>query len=143
MTALGIAFLYLVLPYILRKNLVDKDGHPLPPGPLFRYAFLRKYPERALAAWAKTYGSLFSIWMGSQLFVVISDAHVARELLVNHGAIFSSRKKYFMKNQTILAGRAITASAYDDTWCVHRLLCITTLFTLRVVSGDSIGESHL
>jgi hypothetical protein len=56
--------------------------------------------------------------MGDQLFVVVSDPHMARDLLVNNGAIFSSRKKYFMKNQTILHGRAITASQYGDKWCV-------------------------
>ena len=54
-----------------------------------------------------------------QLYVVVSDANVARELLVNNGAIFSSRKQYFVKNQTILRGRAITASPYGDTWCVR------------------------
>ncbi|KAJ7474932.1 hypothetical protein FB451DRAFT_1174347 [Mycena latifolia] len=76
---------------------------------------LRKYPERALHRWAKAYGPLFSVWMGNQLFIVISDPKVARDLLVTQGAIFSSRKDYFMKNQTILAGRTITASAYGDT----------------------------
>jgi hypothetical protein len=54
--------------------------------------------------------------MGNQLFVVISDAQVARDLFVNNGAIFSSRKKYFMKNQIILRGRAITATPYGKTW---------------------------
>jgi len=103
-------------PIILRKLVVDKGGHSIPPGPKLRYAFLGKYPERALDAWAKTYGPLFSIWMGTQLFVVISDPHVARDLLVTNGSVFSSRKKYFMKNQTILNGRAITASAYGDRW---------------------------
>lgn len=112
---LGGALLAL-LPYLFRKNLVDKDGHPIPPGPLLRYAFLRKYPERALYAWAKKFGPLFSVWMGNQLFVVISDPQVARDLLVTNGAIFSTRKKYFMKNQVILRGRAITASQYDDRW---------------------------
>jgi hypothetical protein len=83
---------------------------------MFRYPFLRKYPERALHAWQKTYGPLFSVWVGNQLFVVISDPQIARDLLVTQGAIFSGRKKYFMKNQTILAGRAITASGYDEKW---------------------------
>ena len=105
-----------VLPLIFRKNIVDKDGHPIPPGPLLRYAFLRRYPERALRAWARTYGPLLSVWMGNQLFVVISDARVAKDLLVSNGAIFSSRRQYFMKNRTILRGRAITATAYNDTW---------------------------
>lgn len=59
---------------------------------------------------------LFSVWMGNQLFVVISDPKVARDLLVTQGAIFSSRKNYFMKNQMILTGRAITASPYNDKW---------------------------
>jgi len=56
--------------------------------------------------------------MGTQLFVVISDPHIARDLMVAHGAIFSSWKQYFMKNQVILYGWAITASEYGDKWWV-------------------------
>ena len=107
-----------MLPFIFRRNLRDKGGHSIPPGPLLRYAVLRRYPERALRAWAEAYGPLFSVWMGNQLFVVISDARIAKDLLVSNGAIFSSRKLYFMKNQTILRGRAITATPYSDTWWV-------------------------
>lgn len=107
---------YFLSPIILRHFIIDKEGNRIPPGPLVRYAFLRKYAEKALDTWAKKYGKLFSIWMGSQLFVVISDPHVARELLVTNGAVFSSRKKYFMKNQVILRGRAITASEYGNKW---------------------------
>ena len=103
-------------PLVLRKWITDKDGHPLPPGPPIRYAFLRKYAELALHDWQQKYGPIFSIWMGSQLFVVISDPHVARDLLVTNGSVFSTRKRYFMKNQVILNGRAITASPYGDKW---------------------------
>jgi hypothetical protein len=113
---LVVLVLLFVFPLIFRKNIVDKDGHPIPPGPLLRYAFLCRYPERAIRAWARTYGPLLSVWMGNQLFIVISDSRVAKDLLVSNGAIFSSRKKYFMKNQTILRGRAITATAYNETW---------------------------
>ncbi|KAJ7672832.1 cytochrome P450 [Mycena rosella] len=123
-----------VIPYILRKNVFSTTGAPIPPGPLFRYAFLRKYPERALHAWAKVYGPLFSVWMGNQLFIVISDPKVARDLLVTQGAIFSSRKQYFVKNRTILAGRAITATAYDGTWRHHRRLAMQFL-TPKAVEG--------
>lgn len=114
------ATIYFLFSLLIRKNITDAQGHPIPPGPLLRYPFLRKYPERALYKWANQYGPLFSIFMGNQLFVVISDPQVAKDLLVNNGAIFSSRKKYFMKNQTILRGRAITASQYDDTWYEHQ-----------------------
>ena len=113
---LAILALPLVLPSISRRNLKDKDGHSIPPGPLLRYAVIRPYPERVLWNWSKTYGRLFSLWMGDQLFVVISDARIAKDLLVSNGAIFSSRKPYFMKCQTILRGLAVTATPYNDTW---------------------------
>jgi cytochrome P450 len=134
-----------IIPYIIRKDIVDNKGHPIPPGPLFRYAFLRKYPELTLDAWAKKFGPLFSVWMGNQLFMVISDPHIARDLLVNNGAIFSSRKQYFMKNQTILHGRAITASQYGDTWRQHRKIA-RSLLTPKAVEGYASQidyESHI
>ena len=116
--ALVILALSFALPLFVRRKIVDKDGHPIPPGPFLRYICLRRYPERTLREWAKTYGPLFSVWMGNQLVVVISDARIAKDLLVSNGAIFSSRKQYFMKSQTILRGRAITSSPYNDTWSV-------------------------
>ncbi len=54
--------------------------------------------------------------MGNQLFVVISDARIAKDLMVSNGAIFSSRMQYFIKSQTMLRGRGITATPYDDKW---------------------------
>jgi cytochrome P450 len=65
--------------------------------------------------------------MGNQLFVVISDPIVAKDLLVNNGAIFSGRKKSFIKSQSILNGRAITGSGYDDTWRKHRRIAANFL----------------
>jgi cytochrome P450 len=129
-----VAFIYLVAPCFFRKNTKDKDGHSIPPGPLLRYAFLRKYPERTLYAWAQVYGGLYSLWIGEQLFMIISDATVAKDLLVNNGAIFSSRRSYFLKNRTILKGRAITASGYDDRWRQHRRIA-TSLLTPKAIEG--------
>lgn len=114
----------------LRKNLRDKEGHPIPPGPPFRFPFLFKYPERILHHWTKKYGGIYSVWMGNQLFVVLNDPVVVRDLLVVNGANFSSRHNYFMKNQTILEGGAITATPYDDTWYAHPILIHRThIFT--------------
>ena len=105
-----------IFPSLFRKNVEDKHGHSIPPGPPIRYAFLRRHPERTLRAWSNTYGPLFSLWMGNQLFVVISDARIAKDLLVSNSAIFSSRMPYFIKCQTILVGRGITVTPYSDKW---------------------------
>ncbi|KAJ4466766.1 cytochrome P450 [Lentinula aciculospora] len=132
-------------PVVLRRLISDGDGNQLPPGPNIRYFFLRKYPERVLQIWAAKYGQLFSVWMGTQLFVVISDPHVARDLLVTNGAIFSSRKRYFVKSQTILRGKAITASDYGDTWRHHRKL-VTQSLTPKAIEGYTPSlnyEAHI
>ncbi len=113
LTALAFPFIF---PLIVRKNLKDRHGHPIPPGPLLRYPYLRHHPEHALRAWSRTYGPLFSLWMGNQLFVVISDARIAKDLLVSNSAIFSSRKEYYIKCQMILRGRGITVTPYNDKW---------------------------
>ncbi|KAJ3900492.1 cytochrome P450 [Lentinula edodes] len=142
--SLGLVF-WIMSPVILRQVISDDKGHKVPPGPMLRYFYLRKYPERALQAWAATFGHLFSIWMGTQLFIVISDPQIARDLLVTNGAIFSSRKRYFMKNQTILRGRAITASEYGETWRQHRKLAMQ-LLTPTAIEGYAHSldyEAHI
>ncbi|KAI0341497.1 cytochrome P450 [Trametopsis cervina] len=126
--------LYFILPLLFRKDVSDKDGNRIPPGPLMRRPFLPDYPERTLHAWAQKYGPLYSFYLGNQLYVVVSDAVIARELLVNNGAIFSSRKQYFVKNQTILRGRAITAAPYGETWRNHRKIA-AQLLTAKAIAG--------
>lgn len=56
------------------------------------------------------------MWLGNQLFVVISSPNIAKDLLVTKGAVFSSRKDNFIKSQTILAAGGVTATPYNDTW---------------------------
>jgi hypothetical protein len=59
--------------------------------------------------------ALFSVWIG--ILALISDACIARDLLVFNGAIFSSRREYYIKCQPILIGRGITVTPYtSDKW---------------------------
>lgn len=145
LTLLAVAAAYTLIPYLFRKNIVDKDGNPIPPGPLFRYAVLPAFPELLLDRWAKQFGPLSSFFLGNQLYVVVSDANVARDIFVNNGAIFSSRKDYFIKNQQILRGRAITASKYNDKWRAHRRIASQFLNPKAVQTHANMidYESHI
>ncbi|KXN87088.1 Isoflavone 2'-hydroxylase [Leucoagaricus sp. SymC.cos] len=137
---LSAAFCAVLVRLLFRRFPSNATGNVVPPGPRLRYAFLRRYPERSLHAWAAKYGPLFSVQMGSQLVVVISHTNIARDLLVTNGSIFSSRKPYFMKNQTILRGRAITASEYNQTWRKHRRLAMQLLTHAAVVEYASVFQ---
>ncbi|THH19118.1 hypothetical protein EW146_g1988 [Bondarzewia mesenterica] len=134
---------YCVYVALLRRSLVDKDGNSIPTGPwglpvVGSYPFLTHYPEVTLDRWAKKFGDLYSIWLGNQLFVVVSDPGTAKDLMVTNGAIFSSRKDMFIKAQTIFIGRGITGSPYNDTWRKHRRIAWSWLQQHMV---DSYSQS--
>ncbi|KAF9443093.1 cytochrome P450 [Macrolepiota fuliginosa MF-IS2] len=116
---------------------VDKNGNQIPSGPVGlpivgSFPFLTRYPELTLDYWAKRYGPLYSLWLGNQLFVILSDPNIVKDLMVTNGAIFSSRKEMFLKSQTIFAGRGITATPYNDRWRKHRRISTTWLNKVAV-----------
>lgn len=80
------------------------------------FPMLTHYPELTLDKWARKYGSLYSVRLGNQLFAIVSDPAVAKELMITQGAIFSNRKEMFIKSQIVFAGRGITATPYNDRW---------------------------
>jgi hypothetical protein len=95
----------------------------LPKGPrgypiLGCFSLLRTYPEQTLHKWAQEYGPLYSFTIGNQRFVVVSDPDIAKSLFLSNGAICSDRKEMFVKSRTILKGRGITSTRYEDMWYV-------------------------
>ncbi|KIK51635.1 hypothetical protein GYMLUDRAFT_50453 [Collybiopsis luxurians FD-317 M1] len=118
---------------------VDEHGNSIPPGPfglpiLGSFPFLTHFPELTLDYWAKRFGPLYSLWLGNQLFVIVSDPQIVKDLMVTNGALFSSRKEMFLKSQIIFAGRGITATPYNDRWRKHRRLS-TIALSARAVDG--------
>ena len=89
---------------------------------------------------------MYSVWLGNQLFVMVSDPQIvkvssshievgvqtltlcAQDLMVTNGAIFSSRKEMFLKSKKIFVGRGITATVRFLTYVVRSV----THFTLRL-----------
>lgn len=59
---------------------------------------------------------MYSMWLGNKLFVIVSDPDIAKDLMATHGGVFSSRKELYIKSQTILLSRGITATPYNDRW---------------------------
>ncbi|CAG8314838.1 unnamed protein product [Penicillium salamii] len=119
----------------------DGQGHSIPKGPMGlpiigSFYALTRFPELTLDFWAKKFGKLYSIWLGNQLFVIVSDPNVAKDLMVTNGNVFSSRKEMYIKSQTVFAGRGITATPYNDRWRKHRRIA-TTWLSQRAVDSYS------
>ena len=96
--------------------------------------------------WSKMFGLLYSLWLGNQLFVIVSDPQIAKDLMVTNGAIFSSRKEMFIKSKTIFAGRGITATPYNSQWYVQPQLnplyiYPTGISFLLISNGDNNKNS--
>ncbi|KAL0574732.1 hypothetical protein V5O48_007239, partial [Marasmius crinis-equi] len=96
-------------------RLQDSAGNGIPPGPVGlpivgSHPFLTHFPELTIDRWAKQYGPLYSVWLGNQLFMMISDPQIVKDLMVTNGAVFSSRKEMFLKSKKIFVGRGITAT---------------------------------
>ncbi|KAF9499951.1 cytochrome P450 [Pleurotus eryngii] len=136
----AIAFLlYHFREWVFPSRLIDKHGYSIPPGPiglpiLGSFPFLTHYPELTLDYWAKKFGPLYSFWLGNQLFVVVSDPQIVKDLIVTNGAIFSSRKNMFIKSQTIFEGRGITDTPYNECWRKHRRIA-SAFLVQRAVDG--------
>ncbi|KAG7085967.1 hypothetical protein E1B28_003492 [Marasmius oreades] len=125
--------------YVFGRKLVDSNGNSIPSGPIGlpivgSFPFLTRYPELTLDYWAKKFGPLYSVKLGNQLFMIISDPHIVKDLMVANGAIFSSRKEMHLKSKIIFAGRGITATPYNDRWRKHRRIASTSLMS-RAVDG--------
>lgn len=96
-SALLLTALFLVLGFlaVLKRwrNAVDP---PLPPGPrgvpfLGYLPFLGKNFHREFAELARTYGPIYKIWLGNQLWVVIGSPSLMKEISRDHDAVFANR----------------------------------------------------
>ena len=56
------------------------------------------------------------MWLGNQLFMIMSDSDIVKNLMITNGGVFSSQKELYIKSQTIFVGRGITAMPYNDRW---------------------------
>ncbi|KAL2098202.1 hypothetical protein ACEWY4_007409 [Coilia grayii] len=83
-------------------------------------------PQVALMELSKTYGNIFSIFVGSQLMVLLTGYEVVRDALSNHAEVFSDRPE--VPIITIMTKRkGIVFAPYGPVWRKQRKFCHSTL----------------
>lgn len=58
-------------------------------------------PHEKMMRWAKTYGPIYQLYLGSQRVVVLNGAKLVREALVDQSETFAGRPKLYMIHATL------------------------------------------
>ncbi|TVY84076.1 Cytochrome P450 monooxygenase yanC [Lachnellula suecica] len=95
----------------------------MPPGPP-SYPFIgttlpTSQPWLQFQEWAKTYGPIFTIWVGRRPTLVISDPEVAVELMEKRSNKYSSRPRFVVMGEIFNTG-SIVVQPYGKEWSIRR-----------------------
>ena len=127
---------------VIRLLLSGRRGSRLPPGsptlpilgnihqiPLER-SFLQSAPPTTrpklylgktdcrFTKWAREYGPLFSLKVGSGTIIVLSDGDSVKQVLDKQSAVSSSRPPFHIGNEVITHGNHLGVMPYGDDWRV-------------------------
>src|SRR6478735_9589068 len=95
------AILILPVLFILLNDAIQKRR--MPPGPpslpLIGTKLPTSKPWLQFQEWAQTYGPIFTIWVGRRPTLVISDPHVAVEIMEKRSNKYSSRPRFVVMGE--------------------------------------------
>ncbi|KAF8074119.1 cytochrome P450 [Lyophyllum atratum] len=122
----ALTFVGAIYQYNWREKVLSRQAYKLPPGPpgvpffgnLFQVPALRPYPK--FREWAKEYGAVYRLRLGTQDLIVLNTAEAADELFVNRGRTFSSRSPPHVAHDIMSAGQRMVFLPYDKEWKTAR-----------------------
>ncbi|OIW19020.1 hypothetical protein TanjilG_10581 [Lupinus angustifolius] len=147
MVSIVIFLLCLSIPLLLlllfQKPRSTKNPCP-PPGPrglpiIGNLHQLNDSSTLHLQLWqlSKKYGPLFSLQLGLRPAIVVSSPKLAKEILKNHGLVFSGRPSLYGQQKLSYNGSEIVFSPYSDYWREIRKVCVLHIFSSKRVSSFS------
>ena len=100
----------------------------LPPGPIplpfvgNRYSLPKRKPWLQFEAWSKTYGSIFTLWIGRQPTLVVSDPSITVDLLEKRSNKYSSRPRTVAMGELLWDHASMLTQPYGKEWSKRRRL---------------------
>ncbi|KII94757.1 hypothetical protein PLICRDRAFT_693091 [Plicaturopsis crispa FD-325 SS-3] len=121
-TSVQIAFaLAACVWFVLRLIRAGQRERGLPPGPPTvpilgnLLAFPTEHAHLKMTQWAKTYGDIYSLKLGSSTVIVISSAAAVKSLIDKRGATTSDRPSSHMV-EYVTDGLTVALCRYPDPW---------------------------
>ncbi|CAN8234800.1 unnamed protein product [Cochlearia groenlandica] len=107
----------------------------IPPGPKPRFLIgnlhqLKPDWTQTFYEWSQTYGPIISVWIGSQLTVIVSNSDLAKQVLRDKDHQLSNRHTVVRFSQT---GTDLVWSDYSPHYVKLRKLCTLELFSLKSI----------
>ncbi|XP_022766016.1 3,9-dihydroxypterocarpan 6A-monooxygenase-like [Durio zibethinus] len=124
----------IIIVYLLIKRCTKlKSSINYPPSPLAlpiigHLHLLSSSLPKSFQNLARRYGPLMRIHIGQSIFVVVSDANVAKEVLKIHDGEFASRFEFGPAEYNIYKDAGFISGPYGTYWRFMKKLCMTKLF---------------
>ena len=80
-----------------------------------------------LQQWAKEYGPVYSLILGTQTLIILSSPEAIKELLDKRSNIYSSRPNLYISQNLISGGNRMVLMKYDERWRMIRKMCHSLL----------------
>ncbi|EAT77745.1 hypothetical protein HBI56_194320 [Parastagonospora nodorum] len=100
----------------------------MPPGPTpipflgNKHQLPKSKPWIQFQEWSKTYGPIFTIWIGRKPTIVISDPIIAVDLMEKRSTKYSSRPRMVAMGEILWDGASILVQPYGKEWSTRRKL---------------------
>ncbi|CEL03747.1 Putative Cytochrome P450 [Aspergillus calidoustus] len=133
----SIAAIVAALAIVARLLLIGRRPKNYPPGPptLPLLGNIHQMPTRdahlQFEKWAREYGPVYSLMLGTQCLIVLSSDEAVKELLDRRSGIYSDRQEMYIGQVLCSGGLRLLMMGYGPTWrmfrkMVHGLLNVVT-----------------
>ncbi|KIX05640.1 uncharacterized protein Z518_03612 [Rhinocladiella mackenziei CBS 650.93] len=139
-----LAFFSIAAAVFLLQKILFTPGtkYHYPPGPkgipVFGNLFQmpQKYPGPRLMEWAKEYGDMFTLKLGSRKWVFLNSTEAVRDLLDRRGRLYISRPVFAITQDIAFGGKRVVLMGYTETWrnlrkVMHQLLMASNQETYK------------
>lgn len=136
-----------MLLLLKKKEVVEKKR--VPPGPkklpiIGNLHQLGQFPHRSLQRLSNEHGPLMFLQLGSVPSLVVSSAHMAKEIFKTNDLIFSSRPVLYVAKKLSYNGSNISFAPYGEYWREVRKIAVLELFSAkRLQSFEAIREEQV
>ncbi|KAF2298999.1 hypothetical protein GH714_029635 [Hevea brasiliensis] len=118
---------------------------PLPPGPkglpvIGYLPFLGTFLHKKFTELAGKYGSIYKLWLGNKLCIVISSPSLAKEVFRDKDAIFANRDPPTASRIASYGGNDIAWSSYGPEWKKMRKVFVREMLSNPVDFGELVFE---